>query len=365
MPRLVAIVLPAGAAFARALAEAWADGDAVVPIDPRLPSAAARRLLEAMRPAVLVDGSGEGRPLPDPVDTEPGDALVVATSGTTGEPRGAVLTHDAVRASADAVGARLAVDPDQDAWLAILPVAHIGGLSVVTRALVTGTPLLFDDHDDRATLVSVVPTQANRLDLDRFRVVLVGAGADDRERPANVIHTYGMTETGSGVAYDGVPLDGVEFRVGPHDGEIHVRGPMLLRAYRDGADPRDPNGWFPTGDAGHLDAEGRIHVAGRLAEVVVTGGEKVWPTPVEEAIRSHPGVADVAVAGRPDPDWGQRVVAWVVPRDPSTPPTLESLRDHVKATLPAYAAPREVVITAALPRTDLGKIRRKFLTDGR
>src|SRR5687768_12862815 len=149
-----------------------------------------------MHPSVLIDETGEHQLLDGARPTEDGDALVVATSGTTGEPKGVVLTHDAVVASARASSARLEVDPERDSWLAVLPVAHIGGLSVVTRALVTGTPLVFEGE---ATLVSVVPTQANRLDLDSFRVVLVGGSADWRDRPRNVVRTYGMTETGSGV----------------------------------------------------------------------------------------------------------------------------------------------------------------------
>ena len=364
MPRLVAIALPTGPAFVRELTEAWANGDAVLPVDPRLPLAAVGALVDALRPAVLVDETGEHQLLPDPRPTEEGDALVVATSGTTGDPKGVVLTHDAVRASAVASSTRLGVDPERDAWLALLPVAHVGGLSVVTRALLTGTPLLFDEDERPATLVSVVPTQANRLDLDRFRVVLVGGSADWRDRPANVVRTYGMTETGSGVAYDGRPLDGVEVRA-DDDGQLLVRGPMLLRAYRDGTDPRDPEGWLPTGDAGTVAADGTIEVAGRIGDLIVTGGEKVWPTPVEEALRTLAGVADVAVAGAADEEWGQRVVAYVVPDDPARPPALEQVRDHVKATLPPYAAPRELVLVDDLPRTALGKVRRKLLADRR
>ena len=359
MPRLLAIAVPTGPRFVVELTEAWANGDAVLPIDTRLPLPAVRALVAAMRPAVLVDETGEHQLLPDPLPTEDGDALVVATSGSTGTAKGAVLTHDAVAASARASSARLAVDPEQDSWLAVLPVAHIGGLSVVTRALVTDTPLVFEGD---ATLVSVVPTQANRLDLTPFRVVLVGGGADWRDRPANVVRTYGLTETGSGIAYDGVPLDGADVRV-DGQGQVWVRGPMLLRAYRDGTDLRDGDGWFPTGDSGSLDADGRLIVDGRIGEVIVTGGEKVWPVPVEEALKTHPAVADAAVSGVPDPEWGHRVVAWIVPVVASDPPSLGELVDHVRATLPSYAAPKEVRTTQRLPRTAIGKIQRHLLED--
>ena len=359
MPRLLAIAVPTGPRFVVELTEAWANGDAVLPLDPRLPLPAVRSLLDAMRPAVLVDETGEHQLLPDPVPTEDGDALVVATSGTTGEPKGVVLTHDAVVASARASSARLDVDPERDSWLALLPVAHIGGLSVVTRALVTDTPLVFDGE---ATLVSVVPTQANRMDLRGFRAVLVGGGADWRDRPANVVRTYGMTETGSGVAYDGVPLEGAEVRADA-EGQLHVRGSMLLRAYRDGTDPKEDDGWFATGDSGSLDRDGRVHVDGRIGDVVVTGGEKVWPVPVEEALKTHPSIADAAVAGVPDPEWGARVVAWVVVREGASPPTLRELVDHVRRSLPSYAAPKELRVVADLPRTAIGKVQRRLLPD--
>jgi O-succinylbenzoic acid--CoA ligase len=364
VPRLLAIALPTGPRFVRELTEAWAAGDAVVPIDPRLPIPAVRSLLAALRPAVLIDEGGEHQRLPDAVPTEEGDALVVATSGTTGEPKGVVLTSSSIEASAAASSARLGVDPSTDAWLAVLPVAHIGGLSVVTRALATDTPLVFEPP---ASLVSLVPTQANRMDLSPYRVVLVGGSADWRDRPANVVRTYGLTETGSGIAYDGVPLEGVDVHIDPTDGQILVRGPMLLRCYRDGVDPKDAAGWLPTGDAGHLDDDGRLCVEGRLAEVIVTGGEKVWPTPVEAALRSHPGVEDVAVSGIDDTEWGQRVVAWIVPSSASgdDPLTLDALRAHVRETLPAYAAPKELVLVRTLPRTGSGKVRRDLLGDSR
>ena len=359
MPELVAIAAVAGPRFAAELMAAWDAGHAVLPVDPRLPAPAVAALLDAMRP---------GEPV------EPGDALVVATSGTTGAPKGVVLTHDAVAASVAAVHRRLAVDPTDDAWLAALPVAHIGGLAVVLRALVGGVPLLFDWDEPAATLVSVVPTQLERhraADLSRFRVVLVGGSADWRagDRPTNVVHTYGSTETGSGVVYDGVPLDGVEVRI-DEQGTISVRGAMLLRAYRDGTDPKDADGWFATGDAGTWDSEGRLVVHGRLDDVIVTGGEKVWPAAVEAVLAAAalPGVVDLGVGGVADPEWGERVVVYVVVSEGCSPPDPAMVRDLVKAALPAYAAPQEVVVVPALPRTSSGKLRKPLfrppLVDG-
>jgi O-succinylbenzoic acid--CoA ligase len=346
-----------GDAFVVRLRRAWDDGDAVLPLDPRLPARARERVLAAARP---------GEPVED------GDALVVATSGTTGDPKAAVLTHDAVAASAQATSRRLAVDPATDRWLACLPLAHVGGLSVVSRALVTGTPLTVHDGFDAAavegaarggcTLVSLVPTALGRIDHGLFRTVVLGGSAMPPDLPANVVTTYGMTETGSGVVYGGVPLDGVEVRV--VDGEVHLRAPMLLRAYRDGSVPISPDGWFPTGDAGEWDAgAGRLRVVGRLGDLIITGGENVWPTVVERVLERLPAVREVAVVGRPDPEWGQRVVAVVVPADRRVPPRLDDLREAVRRELPAYAAPQEVRVVGALPRTGSGKVARAGLGD--
>jgi O-succinylbenzoic acid--CoA ligase len=172
------------------------------------------------------------------------------------------------------------------------------------------------------------------------------------------VTTYGLTETGSGVVYDGVPLDGVEVRVGTDD-EIAVRAPMLLRTYRDGVDPKDAAGWFATGDAGRWDPVARrLWVDGRMGDVIVTGGEKVWPATVERRLDAHAAVADALVFGRPDPTWGHRVVARVVPVDPAAPPDLDTLRGWVKETLPAWCAPHELEPADALPRTASGKLLR-------
>jgi O-succinylbenzoic acid--CoA ligase len=363
MSSLIALDLPAGRSFVDALARVWDAGDAALPVDQRLAGPARAALLEAMAPDAVITTTGRtsragGRPV------DQGDALVVATSGTTGQPKGVVLTHGAVAASAWATSRRLGVDPDRHGWLACLPLSHVGGLSVVTRALITGTALAVHPGFDASAVgaaagpevfVSLVPTALRRLDPRRFHTIVLGGSRPPDALPGNVVTTYGMTETGSGVVYDGVPLDGVEVTIG-QDGQIRLRAPMLLRAYRDGTVPLDDQGWLATGDAGRFHADGRLQVDGRLAELIITGGDNVWPAAVEAVLRLHPGVAEVAVGACPDPEWGQRVVAWVVPAHPAAPPTLTELRALVKDQLAAFAAPRELVLAESLPKTSLGKV---------
>ena len=346
MSRLVAIDLPGGPGFVDELQRVWEAGDAAFPVDQRLPDGAKRELCAAMR-------VGD--------DVAPGDALVVATSGSTGNPKGVVLTHDAVAASARATSERLDVRAD-DHWLACLPLSHVGGLSVVTRALHTGTRLTVLPAFDAemveaagATLVSLVATALARIDPSQFRVIVLGGSRPPDDRPANCVTTYGMTETGSGVVYDGVPLDGVEVDIAP-DGEIRVRAPMLLRCYRDGTTPVDADGWLATGDLGEWRPDGKLHVAGRRGDLIITGGENVWPEVVEAALADHPGVSEVLVRGVDDPEWGQLVEALVVPD--GDPPTLQSLRDHVKQHHPSFMAPKRLTLVESLPRTNLGKLRR-------
>ncbi len=314
MPELVALDLPAGQDFVDALETAWDDGNAVLPLDPRLARPAAVRLLDALRPtswstAPERTGGPAGYP------TDPGDALVIATSGTTGDPKGVVLTHEAVRASALATSARLGVDPRHDRWLACLPLAHIGGLSVVTRALITGTPCTvlprFDPTEverqarSGATLVSLVATALGRTDAARLPGGASGrsrsprgpAGQrghhlwNDRDRARESSTTAGRSMAPKfGSTRRRRWLTGPAGADGPV-GEVLVRGPMVLHSYRDGTDPRRPGGWYPTGDAGRLEPDGTLTVFGRIAEVIVTGGEKVWP------------VAGRAAVGRPSREW--------------------------------------------------------------
>jgi O-succinylbenzoic acid--CoA ligase len=211
-----------------------------------------------------------------------------------------------------------------------------------------------------ASLTTVVPTALPRFDASLFRRIVVGGAAPPTELPPNCVVSYGMTETGSAVSYDGRALPGVDLRI--VDGEIQVRGPMLFRAYRDGRDPKGADGWFATRDAGSWGPQGELVVHGRADDVIITGGENVWPTAVERVIEEHPAVAEVTVIGRPDDEWGHRVVAIVVPRHADAPPSLDQLREIVKDQLHPFAAPRELDLVDELPRTSLGKVQRHHLS---
>ena len=373
---VVAVALPPGEAWLSIASATWAAEASLLPVDHRLPGPAERDLLADARPTVLVSGDGWRR-VPSGRPADPAVALIVPTSGSSGRPRLAELTRSAVEAAVASSLRALGAEAG-DGWVSCLPFAHIGGLLVLLRGLLGGAPLLFRGAAELEPVagfpfVSVVPTQLVRaldagVDLLGHRALLVGGGGMDaalRERAtaagAPCVVTYGLTQSCGGVVYDGRPLPGVSVRIA-EGGEIQLGGPTLLRGYRDGSDAgltRD--GWLPTGDAGSLDGDGRLHVLGRLDDLIVSGGENVWPGDVEAALRSHPAVADCAVFGRPDPSWGQRVVAAVVPRDLGAAPTLEALRDHVGALLGRHQAPRELLVVETLPRTALGKLRRAGL----
>lgn len=363
MPKLTALNLPGSPDFVHALQSVWERGDAVFPLDRRLPMAAQRSMLQGFGVATVISEDGETA-LSDGEPVEPGDALVIATSGSSGPPKAAVLTHAAVEASARATSERLQVT-DNDHWLACLPLAHVGGLSVITRSLITGTTLTVIDGFDadvvsasEATLVSLVTTALQRIDPSLFRAIVLGGARPPADRPPHCIATYGLTETGSGVVYNGKPLNSVEIEI--RDGEVHVRGPMLLRCYRDGTSPLTSDGWLPTGDLGFLRDDGSLHVEGRRGDVINTGGEKVWPDDVERQLIQHPDIHDVAVTGLPDNEWGQIVAAFVVSARPNL--SLDEIRAHCRAQLPGYALPKQLELVEAIPRTALGKVRRSELT---
>jgi len=348
-------------------------GPAIVPLDAGLPPARLAELIGVLRPGSVEDAEGVTTVRSGPGEgVAEGTAVIIGTSGSTGVPKGvelsaAALRHSA-RASLDRVGAR-----PGERWLCCLPVTHVAGLAVLVRSLADGTEPVLAERADAETVaasgcahVSLVPTQLRRLlqeagaPLTGFSSVLLGgAGAPEglltaaRDAGVPVVTTYGMTETCGGCVYDGVPLDGVRAEV-RDDGRIWISGPVLFSGYRGG--PRAPaDGWFRTGDLGALDAAGRLTVRGRADDVINTGGHKVVPGEVAAALQTCPGVRDAVVVGQPDPEWGERVVAVVVPADPGDPPAPELLRSHVRERLPRYAIPSTVVMVDAVPMLPSGK----------
>jgi O-succinylbenzoic acid--CoA ligase len=339
-----------------------------------------RAALDGERPlAVLPSGSpavvDAARAVLRPEEPlEPGTDLVVITSGSTGGGRGVLLSAGALRASGSATLERIG---GPGSWLLALPVSAIAGLQVICRALLTGhTPTRLTGTlaeavarmpagDRRYT--SMVPTQLRRwLDtepdaLRAFDAILVGGAATDpavldraRAEGVAVVTTYGMSETAGGCVYDGLPLDGVRVRV--TDGGIELAGPTLAHGYRgdpEGTAAAFVDGWFRTRDAGTLE-HGRLTVHGRLDDVVISGGVNVAPAAVEAALREHPAVADAVVFGRPDPEWGQRVVAAVVPAPGSAPEPAE-LRTWVTQRLGPAAAPKQLHLLEAVPTLHTGK----------
>lgn len=384
---LDAIGVPLGPAVLRrilpAVASALAGGPALLPL-PEYPAPVRDRLLAALRPSLPVEQAD------DPV------ALVVPTSGSTGEPKGVLLGAGALRTSANATHARLG-GPGR--WLLTLPATHVAGLMVLVRSVVADTEPVsvdlsrgFDPESFAAASVHVLRSTTTRrytalvphqlsvvlaaggaaLDsLTAFDAVLVGgsasaAGLLERARSAgvSVVATYGMTETCGGCVYDGLPLDGVRVST-TGDGRVRIAGPTLARGYRlrpELTGQAFADGWFTTADLGHLDADGRLLVYGRVDDVAVSGGVNVPLAAVDAVVASHPGVAQVSAVALPDPEWGQRVVAVVVPRDPADPPTLGSVRAHVQRHAPAAHAPKELVVLHALPTLSGGKIDRRALT---
>jgi o-succinylbenzoate---CoA ligase len=359
-------------------------------LELRVPALLVHPRLTASERAALLAQAARSGPVPH-ADA----AAIIHTSGTTGQSRGAVLTRGALLASAAASAANLGWH-DDDRWLACMPIARVGGLSILTRSLAARrTVVLTDEFDaaafpalvatERITLASLVPTMLTRV-LDahpdwtppsHLRALVVGgaeaspkllARAADRRIP--VVLTYGLTETCSQVVATpyadrflpaargaGLPLPSVDLRV--VDDRIEVRGPMLMAGYWN-APPLAPSAWFDTGDLGALDADGALHLHARRADLVVTGGENVYPAEVERTLAECPGIAAAAVFGVPDETWGQTVAALLV-ADGGTPPDERDLARWIEARLAAHKRPRHVAFLPALPQTPAGKLDRAAL----
>lgn len=383
---VVAVLLPPGPAFLGVLDRVWEEGDAVLPLPWGAPEPVIQHLVASLRPHALVrpDSSGEPRAdrlqggHPGPI----GGGLVVVTSGSSGTPKGVELGRDAISASTR--GSLRALGCERgERWLTCLPLHHVAGLQTVLRTREVGAEPIVHDRfdpeliaaDTQASWISLVPTQLARLldvgvDLVRFRGVLLGGAAPlpgllERadEAGVTVVTSYGMTETCGGCVYDGVPFERVELDV-RDDGRILIRGPVLMRGYRDDpvrTDQVKRDGWFVTNDLGRLDDQGRLEVLGRADDVIVTGGENVSAHRVAEALVALDEVADAHVVGLEDAEWGQRIVAVVVPADPSAPPTLARLRRTLSDRLEKHALPRELHVVRSLERDAMGKVRRDAL----
>jgi O-succinylbenzoic acid--CoA ligase len=380
-------VLLSGVADAGRLVEPLAraldgTGPAILPLDADLPAEKIGQLIDVFQPSVVIEADGEAtvRSIPPGFSpgVSPGTAVIITTSGSTGEPKGVELSAAALSHSARASLARVGARPGER-WLLSLPASHVAGVQVLVRSLLSGTDLRLAPAATADALaasgcahISLVPTQLVRL-LDEpggaaalagFSSVLVGgaaAGATvlDRARAAgiNAVTTYGMSETCGGCVYDGVPLDGVRVRA-DDEGRLRISGPVLMNRYHGRPDLTRAaldGGEFVTSDLGSVTGDGRVVIRGRADDVINTGGHKVIPGEVAAALSSCPGVREVVVVGRPDPEWGERVTAVVVPADPTDPPGLELLRIHVRETLPRYASPSEVELTEAIPVLPSGK----------
>lgn len=361
-----------------ALADALAGtGDVVLPLDANAPD------LAALRASAAPD-------LPFDADT----AVVICTSGSTGEAKGVELSRTALRASAAATHARLG-GPGR--WLLATPAQYIGGLQVLVRSLVAGTEpgvvdlsvpfrsagfaaaadeVLAGPAGRRYT--AMVPTQLRTLlseggaglaALTAFDAVILGAAATSAplraaavEAGVHVVPAYGMTETASGCVYDGRPLDGVEVRLTGQEagaGRIEFAGAVLATGYRGRPELTEAafaDGWFATGDSGRFDEQGRLEVLGRTDDLINTGGVKIAPALVERMLLAQPGVAEACVFGLPDEHWGQAVVAAIVPSEPADLPDQEALRAAVRAGIGRAAVPKQVRYLDALPLRGPGKI---------
>ncbi|MCS6901258.1 MAG: AMP-binding protein [Myxococcales bacterium] len=396
----VAVALQAPNGF-RALTLAAATleiGATLVLLHPKLTGVETEALLSEARPAVVAREDGLVR--------RPGAAIfpervgvVMFTSGTSGRPRGALLSREALAAAARASQENLPVHPG-DRWLLCLPLCHIGGLSILLRCLLgrgavvlaprfrSGEVLaLIEQH--RPTLLSVVPTMLHRLLeedqrglLASLRAVLVGGAAAPPallERCARqgvlTLTTYGLTEACSQVTTQrprargttepgvGFPLPGVKLRLVDEDGQevapgevgyLQVRGPMVMDGYL-GEPPL--RGWLDTGDLGSLDSQGRLHVHARRTDLIITGGENVYPAEIEGWLTVQPGVAEAMVFGVPDPVWGQIVAAAVVPGPGFQ---LERLRGAAAEGLAVHKRPKRWAVVEALPLGSTGKPLRRL-----
>lgn len=317
-------------------------------------------------------------------------SLIVATSGSSGQPNLVALTHRALKASSRATHRYLG-GPGR--WITALPLAHIAGIQTVLRSAFAGfTPFVvlskpFDTtlfargvQQARAETPSHIPLYCSLVSaqleallraehsssLQHLDAILVGGGFVEKSvlrRAASaglrVVTTYGMTETGGGCVYDGLPLEGTKIVEG-EGGRLLISGPTLMTGYLDEPSPlvtKSGVSWFETSDVGHVDADGRVHLSGRSDDIIKSGGVKVNLSDVSRASLKTPGVSAAHTFGLPDPDWG-RVVTVVVETALDPDVVGPAVSETVRSELGAKSAPRCVVAVAKMPLTELGKVDR-------
>ena len=363
---LVALDFPLGPALEAALRRCVDESHAFCVLDQRLTASAREREVRALGATHILDSLGRRR-LESGEEVDDEVALVMLTSGSSGPPKAAEHTWESLRASARLTQWTLR-GSSAPVWFACLPANHIGGLAVVLRAVLDDARLVWGEDLDvssapraGATHVSLVRPQLVTHDVSGYEVVLLGGARPPGDLASNVITTWGMTETGSGVVYDARPLPGVELAT--RDGEILVRTPTLFRGYRHSPRPRalGPDGrddWFPTGDGGEF-SDGVLRVRGRIDFVINTGGEKLWPEDLEAVLSRVPGVHDVAVTSRTDDRWGEAVVALVVGDSDLGRPLAEAAESQIGP----WAKPKDVIYLAQIPRTSNGKLRRREIAE--
>ncbi|GAA2802214.1 acyl-CoA synthetase [Streptomyces showdoensis] len=433
----VAVWATPTAETAVAVVAALLAGVPAVPLNPRIGSRELVHILDDSRPGMLLAGGRDlppeaavlpridvdvraaGRPARPAAEDPESPALIVYTSGTTGPPKGVVLSRRAVAASLDTLEEAWKWTGD-DVLVHALPLFHVHGLILgILGPLRRGGEVRHlgafsvegvakELGDGGGTMLFGVPTMYHRIAealphdpalvraLAGARLLVSGSAAlpvHDHERitaatERTVIERYGMTETLMNTSVPvgspprpgsvGPPLRGVELRLAEEDGsvldardgetvgEIQVKGPNLFTAYLNRPDATaaafTDDGWFRTGDMAVREADGYLRIVGRKAtDLIKSGGYKIGAGEIENALLEHPGVREAAVTGEPDPDLGERIVAWVVPADPARPPAPEALAAHVATLLAPHKRPREVRFLPELPRNDMGKILKKAL----
>jgi o-succinylbenzoate---CoA ligase len=386
----VTVSMPAGLEYAVLIHALMKLGAVLHPLDPRLGEDELAVALEGVRPVLditdegQVEGGEADWPLIGELDLDAPHCRIL-TSGTSGSAKIVELSYGNHLWSAVGSAFNLGVDP-ADRWLCCLPLFHVSGLSILLRSVIYGTTVVLEDGFDedriseilsgrRVTLVSLVATQLSRLidagaDIAGPRAILLGGGPipggllkDAIGRGAALVQTYGLTEAASQVAT--LPPEEAERKIGSAGRPLlttHIRiegGQILVQGPTVSAGSLDSDGWLRTGDLGRIDEEGFLYVTGRGSDLIVSGGENVMPAEIEAVLLAHPGVADAAVLGRPDPEWQEAVHALVVPADPGA--TEAELSEHCAGSLAPFKVPKQIEFVSSLPRTPSGKLLRNEL----